>query len=125
MFVVRKKAVFDAFKWLKDYNVEYSNIKIRESNLDWIENNTAQELPPSLIQIDDDKACKNLPSSVDMGLCQSQTLSSIQKDSQEASGIEPVLGVLPSLAAHLPKEKDAQLIDTLSNGLKQHNNKNH
>jgi hypothetical protein len=28
MFVVQKKAVLDALKWLKEYNVEYSNIQI-------------------------------------------------------------------------------------------------
>ena len=32
-FTVRKKAVLDALKWLKEYNVEYSNIEIKESNL--------------------------------------------------------------------------------------------
>ena len=36
-FTIRKKAVLDALKWLKEYNVEYENIEIKESNLDWIE----------------------------------------------------------------------------------------
>ena len=61
MFVVRKKAVLDALEWLKKYNVEYSNIEIKKSNLDWIEDNTAQELPPSLIQMDQDEGGKYMP----------------------------------------------------------------
>jgi hypothetical protein len=69
MFVVQKKAVLDALEWLKEYNMEYKSIEIKESNLDWIENNNAQELPPSLIQMDEDEAAKNLPASVDMGPC--------------------------------------------------------
>src|SRR5687767_14668721 len=44
-FRIRKTAVLDALKWLKEYNVEHENIEIKESNLDWIENNDTQELP--------------------------------------------------------------------------------
>ena len=124
-FVVRKKAVLEALKWLKEYNVEYKNIQIKESNLDWIENNNAQELPAHLIEIDDDEGAKNLPASVDMGPCQLQTLSGVQEDSLNGCEIESVLGVLPLIAPHLPKEKDAQVINTLNDGLSQHNKKNH
>ena len=49
MFVIRKKTVLDALEWLKEYNVEYSNIEIKESNLDWIKNNNEQELPANLM----------------------------------------------------------------------------
>ena len=125
MFVVRKKAVLDALEWLKEYNMEYKNIEIKESNLDWIENNNAQELPPSLIEMDDDKAGKNSPASVDMGPSEMQTLSSLQGDSHNVCEIESVLGILPSLAPHLPKEKDAEIVKTLNVGLDQHNKKNH
>ena len=65
-FTIRKQVVLDALKWLKEYNVEYKNIEIKESNLDWIENKESQELPPSLIQMDDDHAANNLPASVDL-----------------------------------------------------------
>ena len=125
MFVIRKKVVLDALKWLKEYNVEYANIQIQESNLDWIENNVAQELPATLIQMDDEAATNNSPASVDMGPCETQTLSGLQKDSDDACKIESVLGVLPSIAPHLPKEKDEHVISTINADLDHHNKKNH
>ena len=91
--------------WLKKYNVEYANIEIKESNLDWIKDNNAQELPATLIEMVDDKMSKNLPASVDMGPCESEMLSGIQDDSNNPFEVETVLGALPSIAAHLPKKK--------------------
>jgi len=125
MFVVRKQAVLNALQWLKQYNVEYKNIQIEESNLDWIENNVAQELPANLIQLDDDQAAMNLPGSVDMGPCQMQTLSGLQDNSHKGCEIDSVLGLLPSMATHLPKEKDKEVIDALNANLDHHNKKNH
>src|SRR5688500_18986358 len=75
--------------------------------------------------MDDDKVVKNLPASVDMDPSESQTLSGLQEDSPEKCEIESVLGILPSIAPHLPKKKDAQLIETLNKELYQHNIKNH
>src|SRR5688500_17286226 len=63
-FLVRKKVVLDALKWLKEYNMEYKNIQIEESNLDWIENNNEQEPPASLIQMDGDTVATYTPASV-------------------------------------------------------------
>ena len=103
--------------WLKEYNVEYSNIQIQESNLDWIENNIEQELPANLIQMDDNQDTMNMPASVDMGPCEFQTLSGLQGDLHNGCEIDSVLGVLPSVAPHIPKEKDAQVISTLNVGL--------
>ena len=80
MFTVRKKAVLDALKWLKEYNVEYSNIEIKESNLDWIENKNEQELPANLIEMDNNKSGKNSPASVDMGPSESQTYQDYWKN---------------------------------------------
>ena len=127
MFVIRKKVVLAALEWMKKYNVEYSNIEIKESNLDWIENNNSQELPANLIQMDGDRAANNLPSLVDMGPSELQTLSGLQEDANHAceAEIENVLGVLPSIAPHLPKDKDAEVMNTLTTGLNQHNKKNH
>ena len=34
MFTIRKMPFLEALKWLKQYNVEYTNIEIKESNLD-------------------------------------------------------------------------------------------
>ena len=105
--------------------MEYANIEIKESNLDWIEDNNAQELPPTLIEIDDDKTSKNMSVSVDMGPSESQTLSGFQEDLHVACEIDTVLGVLPSSAPHLPKEKDEDVVETLNSGLNQHNKRNH
>ena len=73
--------------------------------------------------MEDDKAGKNLPASVDKGPCELQTMSALQEDLQDASEVETVLGVLPSIAPHLPKKKDAEVINTLNDGLNQHNKK--
>ena len=124
MFVIRKKVVLDALKWLKEYNKEYSDIEIKESNLDWIENDNEQELPASLIQMDDENIAKSMPGSVDMGPSELQTLSGLQGDSHDTCEIESVLGVLPSVAPHLPKKKDAPVIESLNAGLNLHNKKN-
>jgi hypothetical protein len=124
MFVVRKKAILDALKWLKEYNEEYKNIEIKESNLDWIENKNEQELPAHLIENIDEKATKNLPVSVDMGPSELQTLSGLQRDSNDGCEIESVLGFLPLLVPHLPKEKDKEVMKTLNAGLDVHNKKN-
>ncbi|CAB9531982.1 Inherit from euNOG: Conserved hypothetical protein (Partial), partial [Seminavis robusta] len=35
-FLVRRSAVWEALVWLKKYNIEYKNITLKESNLDWI-----------------------------------------------------------------------------------------
>ena len=58
MFVIRKQVVLDALRWLKQYNVEYANIQIEESNMDWIEKNVVQELPGDLIQMNEEVATK-------------------------------------------------------------------
>ena len=74
--------------------MEYSNIEIKESNLDWIENDNAQELPANLIEIEDDETTKNLTASIDMGPCPLQTLSGLQEDSYTELEIGTVLGLL-------------------------------
>ena len=125
MVVIRKKVVLDALRWLKEYNVEYSNIQIEETNLDWIENNVAQELPGNIIQTNDEGTSSNFPASADMGPCQLQTLLGFQGDIHNGCEIDSVLGVLPSMAPHLPKEKDKQVINTLNTELDHHNKKNH
>ena len=56
-----------------------------------------------------------------MGPSQLQTLSGLKGDSQDVCEIESVLGVLPGLAPHVPKEKDVQIIEKLNIGLNIHN----
>src|SRR5687767_9618075 len=75
--------------------------------------------------MDDDKSAQNLPGLVDMGPSQLQTLSGLKGDSYDACEIESVLGILPSVAPHIPKEKDEEVINTLNIGLNEHNKKNH
>ena len=125
MFTIRKTSVLEALKWLKEHNLEYTNIEIKESNLDWIEDNKEQELPPSLIQLDSDEGMSNLPGLVDLGPSHSQTLSGLQQNSQEIEEAQTVLGILPSLSAHLPKEKDAHIVNSLTDGLDQCNKSRH
>ena len=68
-----------------------------------------------------EKAMNNSPSSVDMSPCESQTLSGLQGDLHK---IDSVLGLLPSMAPHLPKEKDNKVINTVNAELDHHNKKN-
>ena len=124
-FTIRKKAVLDALKWLKEYNIDYKDIEIKESNLDWIEDGVSQELPPSIIQMDYNDVTNNSPSSVDLGPSEVQTLSGLQCDSPETSELETVLGILPSPDQHLPKKKDVPVIHKLNEELDKHNKKNH
>ena len=82
-FTVRKQVVLEALEWLKENNVEYKDIEIKETNLDWIEDSISQELPPSVIQMNDAYHAQNLPASVDLGPSEDQTLSGLQTDSPE------------------------------------------
>src|SRR5437868_10396220 len=75
--------------------------------------------------MDDGHDVKNLPASVDLGPSEGQTLSGLQCDSPEECEIDTVLGVLPSLAPHIPKEKDAPVIQLITEELDLHNKKNH
>ena len=72
-------------------------------------NIVAQELPGDLVQMDNEEVLKNLPSSVDMGPCETQTLSGLQRGLHKGCENESVLGLLPSMAPHLPKEKDKEV----------------
>ena len=96
-FTDRKHVILGALEWLKEYNVEYRNIEIKESNLDWIEDSDSQELPPTLIQMDNDHAVKISPASVDLGPSEDQTLSGLQCESSEACEIDMVMGILLSI----------------------------
>ena len=44
-FVVRRKHVLDALRWLKKYNIVYAEVQIEERNLDWMEGKAEVELP--------------------------------------------------------------------------------
>ena len=54
-FIIRKDRVLNALRWLKLYNLEYSDILIDEHNLDWMGGANESELP-----IEGDSIDKNL-----------------------------------------------------------------
>lgn len=49
---VRKDKVLKALKWLKIHSLEYKDIVIEETNLDWMGNQTETELPPTIDYIE-------------------------------------------------------------------------
>ena len=54
-FIIRKDRVLNALRWLKLYNLKYSDILIDEHNLDWMGGANESELP-----IEGDSIDKNL-----------------------------------------------------------------
>jgi hypothetical protein len=62
---------------------------------------------------------------VDLGPSHSQTLSGLQQNSQEIEEPQSILGILPSLSAHIPKEKDANIVNSLIDGLDKCNKNHH
>ena len=50
-FVIRKKVVLDALRWLKTHNHLYKNVEIQEDRLDWIAGEEA-ELPSNRNRVD-------------------------------------------------------------------------
>ena len=74
--------------------------------------------------MNDKVATKHLPSSVDMGPFQMQTLSGLQGNLYNGCEIDSVLGLLPLMAPHLPKEKDIEIINAVNAELDCHSKKN-
>ena len=48
-----------------------------------------------------------------MGSSHSQTLSGLQENSQEKDEAQTVLGILPSLFAHVSKMKNAHIVNSM------------
>ena len=55
-FMIRKKQVLDALKWLKKFNTHYRDIEILEENMTWIEDGIEQQLPPTISEETRDEA---------------------------------------------------------------------
>jgi hypothetical protein len=125
MFIIRRQEVLDALWWLKEHNIEYSDIEIEESSLDWIENSSEQELPANLIQTDEEEDQSSKAGAVDLGPSESQTLSGVSENPEDGCEADTVLGILPSIAPHLPKAKDVEVVNTINSGLDEHNKKHH
>jgi hypothetical protein len=122
-FCIRRKVVLEALYWLKKHNIEYQDILIEESNLDWIKDKEGQEqdLPPCDIELDAE-SIDFRPSVQDRGPAISQVAEVLESE-QEGDEEETVFGVLPGIAPHLPKEKDSSITQSLQEAT-QHGNKN-
>jgi hypothetical protein len=116
-FSIRRNVVLKALRWLKKHSIEYQDITIQESNLDWISDGIEQDLPPCNIELEAEDS--DLSSSFqDQGPSISQTAEML--DEQE----EIPFGILHGTAPHLPKQKDAFITNSLQQATKEANNKN-
>jgi hypothetical protein len=124
-FCIQQNIVLQALHWLKQYNIEYRDITIQESNLDWIKDGQEQNLPPSDIEIEAEETDLQ-PSFQDHGPSTSQLIPKtvdIQETNQEDQE-ETVFGMLPGTAPHLPKQKDSFITESLQEATKQGNDQN-
>jgi hypothetical protein len=120
-FCIRRNVVLEALHWLKKHNIEYQDIVIKESNLDWIKDKEGQEqeLPPCDIELDAEST--DFESSLqDRGPAASQVAEVMDKQ-QEEEEEETVFGMLPGTAPHLPKEKDSSVTQSLYQATQQGN----
>ena len=108
-FSIRKKVILEALGWLKTYNMEYKDIIICESNLNWIENEEEQVLPPALLEetlIPELLSCKNQQ---DRGPSKDQICNVVDKDVAE----EPFYGLADENYGDKPKKKDLTITEGL------------
>jgi hypothetical protein len=118
-FCIRRKVVLAALHWLKKHSIEYTDIVIQESNLDWIKEKEGQEqdLPSCDIELEAESIDAQ-PSVQDRGPAVSQVadvLDSQEEDEEE----ETVFGILPGMSPHLPKEKDSLITESLQEATQQ------
>jgi hypothetical protein len=122
-FCIRRNVVLEALHWLKKHSIEYQDIVIKESNLDWIKDKEGQEqdLPPCDIELDAESQDFQ-PSLQDRGPAVSQVAEVLESQEEEEEE-ETVFGILPGTAPHLPKEKDSTITESLQEAT-QEGNKN-
>ena len=48
LMTIRKEKVLKALQWLVEYNEEYRDVKILESNLDWMGDDKERDLPAAI-----------------------------------------------------------------------------
>ena len=121
-FCIRRTVVLNALYWLKKHNIEYADIVIQESNLDWITNGEQQDLPTSDIELEAEKIDLQ-PSLEDYGPSLSQQTTDTL-DNEKKQEEEIVFGILPGTAPHLPKEKDSFITQSLQDATQKNKNKN-
>ena len=122
IFSIRRSIVLEALYWLKEHNIEYKDIVIQESNLDWIKDHKEQDLPPCDIELEAENMDLQL-SAQDRGPSLSQVAEVLDKEHEQQEE-ETVFGMLPGTAPHLPKEKDSSTTQSLQQITKQSNNEN-
>lgn len=107
-FLIRKEKVLNALTWLQNHNIEYSNITIEESKLDWIENGTEQNLEAESVFIDFKEE------NYDIGPSKSQTY-----DVELQANLEESFGLVTQEHISFPTKKDNiqtnQIIDAIKN----------
>jgi hypothetical protein len=105
-FIIRKSKVLAALRWLKKYNHVYKDIKICESNLDWMGDNEELELPSHITYVDDEDVV--------------ETEDNQERENLNVSGTEKCYGMLGNPPNHgLPSEKDQDVTDTLNQAVKE------
>jgi hypothetical protein len=98
-FSIRKKEVIEALVWLKQYNTEYRDITIVQSNLDWIVGDEAV-LPASIATDTTVKDCLKNKNQEDRGPSEAQIC-----DVQDEDEKERFYGLVQEWFDDKPKEK--------------------
>jgi hypothetical protein len=107
-FSVRKLVVLSALKWLKQHNIHYRDITIREENTSWISDGIEQQLPATITQnVVDENILRN--SQEDRGPSQQQIADITDVDMET----EPSFGTVREFNSHVPKVKDAEVVDII------------
>jgi hypothetical protein len=109
-FMIHKEKVLAALRWLKKFNVLYADIEIIEDNMSWIENGINQQLPPTIVETILDESTNRDYGQEDRGPAEGQ-IASITDTAQD---IEPSYGTIRQFNAHLPKVKDSQVMQSIT-----------
>ena len=113
-FSIRKLKVMEALRWLQKYNLLYRDITICEENLDWIEDGVEQILPPTISEIILDESLANKRNE-DRGPAEDQVASILEN----TCDVEPSYGRVCRVNAHIPKAKDAEVIETVNKAVEE------
>ena len=118
-FSIRRDAVLKALYWLKKHNIEYQDITIQESNLNWIKDGLEEDLPSCNIELEAESIDLQ-PSLQDHGPSISQQAECLENEQEE----EIPFGILPQTAPHLPKQNDSFITNSLKETIQEATNKN-
>ena len=106
-FRIRKQKVLAALRWLVKYNTEYSNITIKESNLEWM-SEEEEDLPQPVTNDADESEQSDSEAESTSQYC------NIHDDPDPAIVTPPVYGYLQTPSQrHNPQQKNKQTTDIL------------